>query len=29
VIRWAIGNVRTSEEDIRLTWQALLQAAGV
>lgn len=23
VIRWAIGNARTSEEDIRLTWQAL------
>jgi len=26
VIRWAIGNLRTSEEDIRLTWQALEQA---
>jgi aromatic-L-amino-acid decarboxylase len=28
VIRWAIGNVRTSEEDIRLTWQALEQAVN-
>ncbi len=26
VIRWAIGNARTSEEDIRLTWQAIEQA---
>jgi aromatic-L-amino-acid decarboxylase len=26
VIRWAIGNIRTSEEDIRLTWQAILDA---
>jgi aromatic-L-amino-acid decarboxylase len=25
VIRWAIGNARTSEQDIRLTWQALEQ----
>jgi aromatic-L-amino-acid decarboxylase len=28
VIRWAIGNVRTSEKDIRLTWQALEQAVN-
>jgi len=26
VIRWAIGNARTSEADIRLTWQAIEQA---
>jgi aromatic-L-amino-acid decarboxylase len=26
VIRWAIGNIRTTEEDIRLTWQAILDA---
>jgi aromatic-L-amino-acid decarboxylase len=26
VIRWAIGNARTNEEDIRLTWQAIEQA---
>ena len=25
VIRWAIGNARTSERDIRLTWQAIEQ----
>jgi len=28
VIRWAIGNARTSEQDIRLTWQALEQIIG-
>ncbi|MHB8060527.1 MAG: pyridoxal-dependent decarboxylase, partial [Gaiellaceae bacterium] len=28
VIRWAIGNARTGEEDIRLTWQALEQAVA-
>jgi len=28
VVRWAIGNARTSEQDIRLTWQALEQAAA-
>ena len=28
VIRWAIGNARTSEEDIRLTWQAIEQAVA-
>jgi aromatic-L-amino-acid decarboxylase len=28
VIRWAIANVRTSEEDIRLTWQAIEQAVA-
>ena len=28
VIRWAIANVRTSEEDVRLTWQAIEQAVG-
>lgn len=26
VIRWAIGNARTSEEDIHLTWQAIEQS---
>ena len=26
VIRWAIANARTTEEDIRLTWQAIEQA---
>jgi aromatic-L-amino-acid decarboxylase len=26
VIRWAIGNIRTTEEDIRLTWQVILDA---
>jgi aromatic-L-amino-acid decarboxylase len=26
VIRWAIGNARTSERDIRLTWQAIEQS---
>ena len=28
VIRWAIGNARTTEEDIRLTWQAIERAAN-
>ncbi|MGC9974989.1 MAG: aminotransferase class V-fold PLP-dependent enzyme [Gaiellaceae bacterium] len=28
VIRWAIANVRTSEEDIRLTWQTIEQAVA-
>jgi aromatic-L-amino-acid decarboxylase len=28
VIRWAIANVRTTEEDIRLTWQAIEQAVS-
>ena len=28
VIRWAIANARTSDEDIRLTWQAIEQAVS-
>jgi len=26
VIRWAIANARTSEEDVRMTWQALVES---
>lgn len=28
VIRWAIGNARTTDADIRLTWQAIEQAVS-
>jgi aromatic-L-amino-acid decarboxylase len=28
VLRWAIGNLRTTQEDIDLTWQAVREAAA-